>query len=148
MDTEGAGNTPQRGQVVRSGRLQQRSRQAFLRIYLIQFLLLLLVSAGALVLGTVTAYSALLGGLLYLLPNLYFTWRVLYSKRPADTAQQVVISLYASEIGKMLVAALLFSAVFLLVQPLSPFSLFLTFILLQLSGWMLQWRLGNRFLKL
>lgn len=148
MEIDEAGNAPQRDHIVRSGRLQQRSRAAFLRIYLLQFLLLLLITAGAWVQGRVTAYSALLGGLLYLIPNLYFTWRVLYSKRPAETAQQVVISLYASEIGKMLVAALLFSVVFLLVQPLSPFSLFLTFILLQLSGWMLQWRLGNRFLKL
>ncbi|SEG84605.1 ATP synthase I chain [Marinobacterium lutimaris] len=86
--------------------------------------------------------------MLYLLPNLYFTWRVLFSKRPAETAQQVVISLYSSEIGKMVLAAGLFSATFVLVKPLSPFPLFLTFILLQLSGWMLQWRLNNRFLKL
>jgi ATP synthase protein I len=133
---------------VRSGRLQRRSRQAFLKIYLYQGILLLAVSSGALLLGPVHAYSALLGGLLYLLPNLYFTWRVLYGKRPAETAQQVVISLYASEIGKMVLAAGLFSATFLLVDPLRPFSLFLTFILLQLFGWMLQWRLNNRFLKL
>lgn len=134
--------------MVRSGRLKQRSHKQFLRIYLIQAGLTLLAAAVAWLHSGVAAYSALLGGGLYLLPQLYFSWRVLYSKRPAETAQQVVLSLYASEIGKMLVAAGLFSAVFLLVQPLSPFSLFLTFILLQLSGWMLQMRLGNRFLKL
>lgn len=133
---------------VRSGRLQKRSRQAFLKVYLIQSGLLVAVAAACLIKGPVEAYSALLGGMLYLLPNLYFTWRVLYSKRPAETAQQVVISLYASEIGKMVLAAGLFSATFVLIDPLSPFSLFLTFILLQLSGWMLQWRLNNRFLKL
>ncbi|GGC10688.1 hypothetical protein GCM10011352_41450 [Marinobacterium zhoushanense] len=131
-----------------SGRLQKRGRRAFLKVYLIQSGLLLAIAAGLLLKSPVESYSALIGGLLYLLPNLYFTWRVLYSKRPAETAQQVVISLYASEIGKMVLAAGLFSATFLLVDPLSPFSLFLTFILLQLSGWMLQWRLNNRFLKL
>ncbi|WP_165900361.1 ATP synthase subunit I [Marinobacterium mangrovicola] len=133
---------------IRSGRLQKRSRQAFLKVYLIQTGVLAVVAAACLVKGPVEAYSALLGGMLYLLPNLYFTWRVLFSKRPAETAQQVVISLYSSEIGKMVLAAGLFSATFVLVKPLSPFPLFLTFILLQLSGWMLQWRLNNRFLKL
>jgi len=133
---------------VRSGRLQQRSRRALLKIYLIQTGLMLAVTACALWQGPVAAYSALIGGLLYLLPNLYFSWRVLFSKRPAETAQQVVISLYASEIGKMAFAVGLFSATFVFVDPLSPFSLFLTFILLQLSGWMLQMKLNNRFLKL
>lgn len=131
-----------------SGRLQKRGRRAFLKVYLIQGGLLSVIAAGLLVKGPVEAYSALIGGLLYLLPNLYFTWRVLYTKRPVETAQQVVIGLYASEIGKMVLAAGLFSATFLLVDPLSPFSLFLTFILLQFTGWMLQWRLNNRFLKL
>lgn len=131
-----------------SGRLQRRSRRAFLKVYLIQCGLLAAITAGLLIKSPVESYSALIGGLLYLLPNLYFTWRVLYSKRPSETAQQVVIGLYASEIGKMVLAAGLFSATFILVKPLSPFSLFLTFILLQLSGWMLQWRLNNRFLKL
>jgi ATP synthase protein I len=133
---------------VRSGRLQRRSRRAFLKIYLIQAGLALAIAAVALLNGPVTAYSALLGGLLYLLPNLYFTWRVLFSRRPAETAQQVAISVYASEIGKMAFAVGLFSATFILVEPLSPFPLFLTFILLQLSGWMLQMKLNTRFLKL
>lgn len=133
---------------MRSGRLQRRSRRAFLKIYLIQAGLALAIAAVALLNGPVTAYSALLGGLLYLLPNLYFTWRVLFSRRPAETAQQVAISVYASEIGKMAFAVGLFSATFILVEPLSPFPLFLTFILLQLSGWMLQMKLNTRFLKL
>lgn len=109
---------------------------------------MLAVAGLALIKGPVAAYSALIGGLLYLLPNLYFTWRVLFSKRPAETAQQVVMGVYAGEIGKMAFAVGLFSATFVLVNPLSPFSLFLTFILLQLSGWMLQVKLNNRFLKL
>lgn len=134
---------------MRSGRLQLRSRRAFLQIHLLQAGLTLAVALAALLLkGMVAAYSALLGGVLYLLPNLYFTWRVLFSKRPAETAQQVAISMYGSEIGKMAFAVGLFSATFALVEPLNPFSLFLTFILLQLSGWMLQMRLNNRFLKL
>lgn len=111
-----------------------------MRILLVQAILILLVSVACLLLGNVVAYSALLGGLLYLLPNLYFTWRALHN-RHADSARRVLVIMYASEIGKMMLAVALFSATFLLVQPLSPFSLFGTFILLQLSGWMLQLKL-------
>jgi len=98
---------------------------------------MLSVSAACLLLGVTQAYSAMLGGLLYLLPNLYFTWRAL-SGQETDSAHRVVMRMYASEIGKMMLAVALFSATFMLVQPLSPFPLFGTFILLQLSGWILQ----------
>lgn len=118
----------------------RRSFGGFMRIFAYQAALVLLVSAACLLLGTVEAYSALLGGLLYLLPNLYFTWRAL-GNRHDSSARHVLVSMYASEIGKMMLAVALFSATFLLVRPLSPFSLFGTFILLQLSGWMLQVKL-------
>lgn len=125
--------------VVRS-RQSRRSFQGFMRIFAIQAVLILLVSAACLLLGAMEAYSALLGGLLYLVPNLYFTWRAL-GNRHDRSARHVLVSMYASEIGKMMLAVALFSATFLLVRPLSPFSLFGTFILLQLSGWMLQVKL-------
>jgi len=115
-----------------------RSIKGFRRIFLQQAALILLVSAACLVLGVTAAYSALLGGLLYLLPNLYFAWRAFSGQ--GGSAQRVLIRMYASEIGKMMLAVALFSATFLLVQPLSPFSLFSTFILLQFSGWILQMR--------
>jgi len=38
--------------------------------------------------------------------------------------------------------------VFMLVRPLSPFSLFGTYILLHLTGWVAQVMLNNRFQKL
>jgi len=118
----------------------QRSFRGLMRIFLLQAALVLIVSAACLLLGRVEAYSALLGGGLYLIPNLYFIWRAL-GNRHANSARTVLVSMYASEIGKMLLAVALFSATFMLVRPLSPFSLFGTFMLLQLSGWMLQLKL-------
>lgn len=115
----------------------RRSIKGFKHIFLLQAALMLSASAACLLLGVTQAYSALLGGLLYLLPNLYFTWRAL-SGQETDSAHRVVMRMYASEIGKMMLAVALFSATFMLVQPLSPFPLFGTFILLQLSGWILQ----------
>ncbi|MBV0933794.1 ATP synthase subunit I [Marinobacterium weihaiense] len=124
-------------------RHQRRSFKAFLRILQVQAVLILAVSTACLLLGKVEAYSALLGGLLYLVPNLYFTLRALGNRQVATTARGVLANMYASEIGKMMLAVGLFTSTFLLVQPLSPFSLFGTFILLQLSGWMLHLRLFN-----
>ncbi|MBR9827062.1 MAG: F0F1 ATP synthase subunit I [Oceanospirillales bacterium] len=121
-------------------RHQRRSYREFMRIFLIQAILILLVSSACLLHSAVAAYSALLGGMLYLVPGLYFTWRALGNK-DANSAQRVLLSMYASAIGKMMLAVALFSATFMLVQPLSPFSLFGTFMLLQLSGWMLQLKL-------
>jgi ATP synthase protein I len=115
----------------------RRSIKGFKRIFLQQAVLILCVSVACLLLGVIQAYSALLGGLLYLIPNLYFAWRA-FSSQDADNAHRIVIRMYASEIGKMMLAVALFSATFMLVQPLSPFPLFGTFILLQLSGWILQ----------
>ncbi len=123
-------------------RHQRRSFQAFVRIHLMQAALILLVSAACLLISKVQAYSALLGGLIYLVPNGYFTLRVM-GNRHVSGARNALANMYASEIGKMLLVAALFASTFMLVQPLSPFSLFGTFILLQLSGWMLQLRLFN-----
>lgn len=139
--------TDQRAPVVRSGQLRKQGQRAFFRIYLLQCGLAVLLAALFLLSGWPSAYSALLGGVIYLLPNVVFTWQV-FSGPQTGTAGQVVARLYRSEIGKMLMVALLFSATFILVHPLSPFPLFLTFIILQVSGWVLQMKMNKRFLKL
>lgn len=135
--------------LVRPGRLTRQSRRTLWTIYLVQAAISVLVAAVGFSAGSVVAYSALLGGALYLIPNLYAVWRSFYSRRGrAASPRQVMVSLYASEIGKMLVAVGLFGATFLLIHPLNPFSLFGTFMLLQITGWLLQWKLRDRLLKL
>ncbi len=106
-----------------------------------------LLSILGLLNSLVTAYSILLGGMLYLLPNIYFTARALLGKQLHEP-KQILARIYVSELGKMLLAVALFSVTFMLVHPLSPFSLFGTYILLQISGWYLQFGLNNRFQKL
>ncbi|WP_415892917.1 ATP synthase subunit I [Neptuniibacter sp. PT8_73] len=94
-----------------------------------------------------TAYSALLGGALYLLPNLYFADRALRFSA-GQNAKQALAEMYVSQIWKMALSAVGFAAVFILIQPLNPFSLFGTFILMQILGWIGQMNLNTRFLKL
>lgn len=123
------------------------TRKQIFRIYLIQAVIGVVLSAGLLFKDTITAYSALLGAMLYLIPNLYFASRILKSN-PGQSANRALAEMYISEIWKMGMSILAFAAVFILVHPLSPFSLFGTFILMQITGWFAQMKLNNRFLKL
>lgn len=110
-------------------------------------MVVLALSAALLLKGGVEAYSALLGGLVYVLPNLYIAIRTL-PHRPGSSARKVLVQLYAGQIWKMVLAVAGFAAVFAWVRPISPFSLFGTFILLQILGVLLQMKLKDRFLKL
>jgi len=134
-----------RGQ--KQGIHSRATRKQIFRIYLIQALIALVLSGALLLKDFVTAYSALLGAGLYLIPNLYFANRALKGK-PGQTANRALAEMYVSEIWKMGISILAFATVFILVQPLSPFSLFGTFILMQITGWFAQMKLNNRFLKL
>ena len=95
----------------------------------------------------VTAYSVFLGGLLYLVPAGWFSLSVLV-KNKAQTPRQIVANMYVSETGKVLLAVAMFSLVFMLIEPLNAGALFVTYILLQITGWYLQLKLNQRFLKL
>lgn len=134
-----------RGQ--KQGIHSRATRKQIFRIYLIQAVIGIGLSAALLLKDTVTAYSALLGAVLYLIPNLYFASRALKSN-PNQSPNTALVELYASEIWKMGISIVAFAAVFILVKPLNPFSLFITFILMQISGWIAQMNLNNRFLKL
>ncbi|OUS39832.1 hypothetical protein A9R01_00110 ['Osedax' symbiont bacterium Rs2_46_30_T18] len=99
----------------------------------------------------VIAYSAFLGGLIYLLPYTYLANRILTKRRRTDaenTPNRALAELYIGQIGKMVITAMLFALVFVLVKPLSPFSLFGTYIAIQALGWWLQMNADKRFIKL
>jgi len=133
-----------RGQ--KQGIHSQATRKKIFHIYLIQTIVVVVVSALLLLHSTVVAYSALLGAALYLIPNLYFAHRALKSN--GQSARRALAEIYVSEIWKMGISILAFATVFILVKPLSPFSLFSTFILMHVSGLIAQVKLNNRFLKL
>lgn len=135
---------------VRSASTGNQSRQLalqFFQILFIQTAILSLLSMLGLINSLVTAYSILLGGLLYLLPNIFFMARVLLNRNDSEP-KQIVASVYMSQLGKMLLVVVLCIAIFKMVQPLSPFSLFGSYILMQISGLYLQFRMNQRFLKL
>ncbi|HSG02284.1 MAG TPA: ATP synthase subunit I [Marinobacterium sp.] len=85
----------------------------------------------------VAAYSALLGGLLYLIPNAWHAWKH-FNTPSAESPNRALAELYAGQIWKMALMASLFALIFVLVEPLSGFSLFVVLLLMQVSHLVLQ----------
>ena len=81
--------------------------------------------------GTVSAYSALLGGLTCVIPNAFLALRLVVPRRDPGPGA-LVRAAYIGEIGKLALTVLMFSIVFTLVRPLAAGALFAGFIAAQL----------------
>ncbi|MBS7598623.1 F0F1 ATP synthase subunit I [Pseudomonas sp. RC2C2] len=84
--------------------------------------------------GAVSGYSALCGGLIAWLPNVYFAWKA-FRYTGARAAQAIVKSFYAGEAGKLILTAVLFALTSAGVKPLAPLAVFGVFLLTQLVSW-------------
>lgn len=96
----------------------------------------LAVSVGLAVLfwgtkGAVSGYSALLGGLICVVPNAFLALRLIVPRRSAG-AGALIRAAYIGEFGKLALTVVMFSVVFLLVRPLAGGALFTSFIAAQL----------------
>jgi ATP synthase protein I len=81
------------------------------KILITQAVVIVLVSVGYLVLGSVDlATSSVLGGLIAFLPNLYFAYRISLVK--GRSAKIIVRSFYSGESRKVLMTFVLFALVF------------------------------------
>jgi ATP synthase protein I len=126
-------------------------RQKTLKNFIIQLLAVLCIALVVSLKSFVWGYSALLGGIIYLVPYAYVANRILTDKGTKDSgnsASQTLAQLYIGQIWKMVIGAMLFALVFVLVEPLSPFSLFGSYIAVQAIGWYLQMRADKQFIKL
>jgi len=100
-----------------------------------QFLAMILVGAvGFAQAGKVAGLSALLGGLIAWVPNVYFAVRA-FRYRGARVAQKIVRSFYAGAFGKYVLTMAMFGVVFIMVRPLNPLALFIGFILVMAVYW-------------
>ena len=81
-----------------------------------------------------SAISALLGGLICLVPNAYLVYRA-FSHSGARAAKKIVNEFYKGEVGKFFLTACGFSLVFVLVRPLDAVALFSAFVLVQAVNW-------------
>lgn len=85
--------------------------------------------------GESFAISALIGGLICLIPNLYSA-RKLTAKRTADLAE-LTRTIFSAELGKIVITATLFTLVFATQEWIQPVALLSGFILAQLTHWIM-----------
>lgn len=122
-----------------------KTRERYFVTLKYQIVALACLTVGLAMFDGVIAYSALLGGGVYLLPNGWQAKRH-FDGQAGKTAQATLAELYAGQIWKMALAATLFALIFVLVEPLSVFSLFASLILLQMIHLVMQFS-GKQFHK-
>lgn len=104
------------------------------RLLLLQLSLTTLAALLALLFISINAaLSALLGGLICVLPNAYFA-RKLFQYQGARAARKIVKSFYQGEALKILLSIALFALVFCFVKII-PWILFTTYIGVQMTIW-------------
>lgn len=89
---------------------------------------LLVAVVGMVWKGPVAGYSALLGGMIAFLPNLYFTYKA-FRYFGARSVKAIVQSFWSGEMGKLFLTAALFALVFAGVERLNVAALFAGYVL-------------------
>lgn len=92
----------------------------------------ILAAALWLILGNVAGYSALLGCLVSVLPNGFLALRLSVPRRDPG-AKALIRAAYIGEVGKVALAVLLLSIVFVVVQPLAAGPFFAVFVVTTLT---------------
>ncbi|WP_416138627.1 ATP synthase subunit I [Halomonas sp. HK25] len=121
-----------------------RWRPSFRRLLVVQGLMVLAVTlvAGG-ISGSAAMLSALTGGLVCLIPQGYFVWR-LAGIRGGRQARQYVVNFYRAEAGKFGLTVALFVMVFVTVPPSNPIFFFSAYVAAQLMHWLAPWLLLER----
>ncbi len=112
----------------------QRGLQGARRLILCQLGMTILLATMALwCAGTTAALSAILGGLVCIVPNAYFA-RALFQYQGARAAKQIVTRFYKGEALKIVLAMTLFTLVFKLFTII-PLVFFAVYIVTQMIFW-------------
>ncbi|WP_058534287.1 F0F1 ATP synthase subunit I [Legionella saoudiensis] len=113
---------------------KQLSKRGIVRLWLVQLgITLVLAAICALAYGTNAATSALLGGMVCVIPNAYFA-RKLFKYQGARSAKKIVNSFYKGEAIKIILSIMLFTAVFVWVK-ITPLAFFASYILILMTHW-------------
>jgi ATP synthase protein I len=92
--------------------------------------------------GATAGYSALLGGLICVVPNAFLALRMVAGTMSGDP-RRALSATYVGAVGKLMLTAALFAAVFVLVRPLRPGWLFAGFVAAQGIMWIALARSGK-----
>lgn len=95
-------------------------------LLLVQFLAVMSISLISSLISIEAAYSAALGGMIFVVPNALFIYKAFFSVR-VGSARKIANSIYVGEAVKFGLTAVLFALVFALIKPLNELTLFVTF---------------------
>mgnify|MGYP003656385910 FL=1 len=79
--------------------------------------------------GGVAAYSALLGGLVFIIPQLYFGIKA-FMFSGARVIDKIVVNFYKGESSKIIIIVIGFALIFTFIRPIDFFALYSSFITL------------------
>ncbi|MDX1635246.1 MAG: ATP synthase subunit I [Marinobacter sp.] len=102
--------------------------------------LVTLISLAWITESRLAGYSAFIGGLIYIIPNVYFAHRM-YRFEGARNAHLVVGNMFRAETIKLALTAVFFAAVFILMEPVHVPALFFTFAVMVVAGSVIRWRI-------
>jgi ATP synthase protein I len=94
---------------------------------------MLAVAGASLGHGTEAAYSALLGGMISLVPDYYFARRV-FRRYTDRTPEEGAALMLRAEIVKLVLTVLMFAAVFAFIMALNVVALLMGFLLVKATG--------------
>ncbi|MCG8381593.1 MAG: ATP synthase subunit I [Gammaproteobacteria bacterium] len=98
----------------------------------IQVFVISLMTALLTFFGDVAAYSAWIGGLVFVLANLWFAIRSFVNNK--TEAGQVVFSIYLAELEKFSIVIVAMVAIFMTVSPLEPIAVIVGFVIAQITS--------------
>jgi len=119
------------------------TRLPFVEWLAIELSLIGLISFGWSLESRLAGYSALAGGLIYVIPNAYFAHRMFWYEG-ARQAPVVVSNMFRAESIKLALTAVFFAAVFILIEPVYVPALLFTFAVMVAISPLLRWFIRPR----
>lgn len=101
------------------------------RLLLAQFAVSLVLGLSFLPLGEEHAWSGLAGGMIAVVANGFFAFRVFAPYR-AQQPERMVAGFYGAELAKLILTGAMFAGAFLWIRPLSAAALFGGYLVVQL----------------
>lgn len=113
---------------------KQLRKYGLVRLWLVQLgAVFVFATICAIVYGANAAISALLGGVVCIVPNAYFAKR-LFKYQGARSAKKIVNGFYKGEAIKIILSIALFTTVFIWVK-VTPLVFFAAYIMILMSHW-------------
>ena len=110
---------------------------------IIEMAVLLILSLLWLLESRLAGYSALIGGLIFVIPNAYFAHRA-YRYQGARQMHLAVSNIFRAESIKLALTAVFFAAVLTLMEPVHVPALLFTFAVMVVLGTALRWLIRPR----